>query len=110
MAEIKGVRKESMKQWPGKRFRIRPKPFERLSHINFVSDKRERDDLWLVLSVNDELQRVQLQNLGTYHTVEVPFDSIREYRQDTQPTSGGFLLLKAQLILKGGEWELDPIA
>lgn len=109
VTEIKNVNKEAMKQWGGKRFRLRPMPIEIVAGNLSAADRARlvpRDDPWLVMSVDREKQLVQLNNLTTYNNFALPFDSIKEYRQDS--ISDGFLMLKSQLYFRDGEWIAEP--
>ena len=113
MAEIKCVRKEMIKKWLGRRFKLRPVAIEIMNWQPGVPIKlcgrQDVDDLWLVQQVHMDTERVDLLNQRTMHVCPLPFDSIREYREDIVPQNDGFLMLKARLMIRGNEVLLEPI-
>ena len=93
------MKKEKSKEWEGKDIRIRP----RAVCLDTGGGHRFQpiDDRWKVGKVDKSI--VNLTNLRTGHVIALGLDNVKEWR------SPDFLLLRAQLKLKGSEVDLDPI-
>ncbi len=94
---------DQLKNLVGKHIKLRPvaKQIDQLTKAVL-----ERfDDRWFVKRSEKEGLVLELVNTG--HVVVLPFDHIREFISDTDPSNDGFLLLDVQLHLSGELW-LSP--
>lgn len=64
------------------------------------------DYVWLVQGVTDD--EMTLYDGATSHLFRLGLDHIKEYRTDPGG-SGGFLMLKSQIILRGASLDVEPL-
>ncbi len=92
------MNKKKAKEWVGKNFRVRPMALRFDSKGQRLTPE---DDPWRV--EQKEGDTVKIKNTRTDHVLDLGLDHVREWR------SPDFLLLRAQIKLKGQVAILEPI-
>jgi hypothetical protein len=84
----------------GRNFRLRPLPIRIDWEGNTLPPE---DDLWQLQEVQQNPKQYRLSNLRTDHFMVLQPDNIREFR------SPDFLVLRAQVQIRGHKIQLEPI-